>query len=128
MAVEGFSPALSRADVDHMIEVTRSVAIRSNIERYIVELARATRVDDRVQLGVSPRGCVAVARAAAALAAADGWDYVVVEHVQEVVPHVFPHRIVLRSEALIADHKLTAETVVADALATSNVPTDPGRG
>src|SRR5687768_14270486 len=70
MDIESLERVLTPGDVIDMIESTRKVFLGGNIERYIVDLARATRNDRNVELGVSPRGCVATARAAAALAAA----------------------------------------------------------
>jgi len=123
--IEALPPVLTVEGVRWMVEVARAVSVGPNVERYIVELARATRNDPRVQLPVSPRGCVALARASAALAAADGHDFVVPEHAKAMAPHVLTHRIMLRPEAVIADQQLTAKDIIDEALARVSVPDSP---
>ncbi|MFR3344952.1 MAG: AAA family ATPase [Anaerobutyricum sp.] len=63
-----------------------------NQYQYIAMLSDATRRHDMIQLGVSPRGSLALCRMAKASAFLAGRDYVVPEDVQDVVKDVFRHR------------------------------------
>ncbi|MEZ3142961.1 AAA family ATPase [Halobaculum sp. MBLA0143] len=98
---------LDRTAGDHPIEALESVATTSDLRRarrtvgdtevsepvrsYVTELANYTR--EEAQLGVSPRGSIALIRASQARAVVDGRGYVTPDDVQTEVRTVFPHRI-----------------------------------
>jgi MoxR-like ATPase len=67
---------------------------------YISELAQATLEHERVRLGISPRGTIAMMRAAQALAACRGESYVTPDHVQELLTPVWAHRLILKGQTL----------------------------
>jgi MoxR-like ATPase len=77
----------------------RQVHVADAIRRYVVEVARASRASDEVQLGASPRASLALHRAAQALAALRGRDFVTPDDVKELAPPVLAHRLILHSEA-----------------------------
>jgi MoxR-like ATPase len=84
----------SVAAVEDAIRARRTVAdvdVREPVRAYVSRLANYTR--DHAQLGVSPRGAIALVRAAQARAVLDGRDYVVPDDVQEEVRTVWEHRI-----------------------------------
>ena len=95
------------------------VHVESAIDEYIVDLVRATRTDNRVALGVSPRGAVALQNVVRAEAALQGRDFVTPDDVKAMAVPVLAHRIVLRPELWVA--RLSPIEVVADAL--KRVPT-----
>ncbi|MGQ9542767.1 MAG: AAA family ATPase [Candidatus Bathyarchaeia archaeon] len=94
------SKVASPTDIAEAIEVTRKVHVDESILKYIVDLAGATRHHERVALGVSPRGEVALLYASKAEAAAEGSPYVTPDHVKSVMFPVFNHRIILRGGRL----------------------------
>jgi MoxR-like ATPase len=59
------------------------------LQQYILDVVRATRQDEEIILGVSPRGTVALQRATQALAFLDGRDYAIPDDVKYLAPHVF---------------------------------------
>lgn len=71
----------------------RTVHINEDVRRYILALVRHTRDHQSVQLGVSPRGTLALYRASQALAALRGRDYVIPSDVKQLCPAVLTHRI-----------------------------------
>ncbi len=73
-----------------------TVQVSAPVRRYMVALTQATRDAEDVQLGVSPRGMLALLRACRVYAALLGRDYVSPDDVKALVPHVFCHRILLR--------------------------------
>jgi MoxR-like ATPase len=73
--------------------------VAPEVRRYIVDIADATRHHRDLLLGASPRGALAIQRAARALAASIGRSYVVPDDVKTLAPIVLEHRIVLSPEA-----------------------------
>jgi len=86
----------------------------------VVALGRATREDDRVSVGVSPRGVQRLFEAARARAVVAGREYVVPDDVKRVAEPTFAHRLVLTDEANVRDADPRA--VVADVLEQVEVP------
>ncbi len=68
------------------------------LRRYVVAICDATRRDDRVELGASPRAGLMLFRAAKALAALEGRDHVLPDDVQTLAPSVLAHRLLLSYE------------------------------
>ncbi|MFW5934887.1 MAG: AAA family ATPase [Halolamina sp.] len=95
-------------------ETAGQVTLSEPVRKYIGRLAEHTR--NRAQLGVSPRGSIALARTSQVRALLDGRDYVTPDDVQEEVHTVFAHRIRPRTGSE------TGEDVVAEAL--SSVPVE----
>jgi MoxR-like ATPase len=82
------------------------------LRRYAVALGEATRTDTRVELGASPRAVLMLFRASKALAALEGRDHVLPDHIQALAPAVLSHRLLLAPGATQGD----AAEVIADAL------------
>lgn len=101
-------------------QVPERVTVDPRIRAYIVELGRQTRVDDRVEVGVSPRGTQRLFEAARAAATLDGRDYVVPDDVKQLAAPVFAHRLVLNADASLQG--ATPETVTADVIGRVEVP------
>ena len=68
------------------------------IERYIVDLVQATRIDQRVALGASPRGTLALLKLARALAALRRRDFVLPDDVKAMAVPALAHRLILKPE------------------------------
>jgi MoxR-like ATPase len=68
------------------------------LRRYVVAICDATRQDERVELGASPRAGLMLFRAAKALAALEGRDHVLPDDVQTLAPSVLAHRLLLSYE------------------------------
>ena len=82
------------------------------LRRYVVAILDATRADPRVELGASPRAGLMLFRAAKALAALEGQDHALPDHVQALAPSVLTHRLLLAPDAAGDDRA----AVVRDAL------------
>jgi MoxR-like ATPase len=83
------------------------------LRRYVVAICEATRADERVELGASPRAGLMLFRASKALAALQGRDHVLPDDVQALAPSVLSHRLLLSYE-VDGDQR---ENVVRDAVA-----------
>ncbi|SHH00812.1 MoxR-like ATPase [Jatrophihabitans endophyticus] len=118
--VAQLSPVLSDADVRSMIDVVRDVDVAPALEQYIVGVATATRTMSELRLGVSPRGSLALLRAARACAAATGRSYVIPEDVKAMAPVVLSHRVILQPDAELQGR--TGTELVARAVQSVQVP------
>lgn len=63
---------------------------------YLMDIVEATRKNDRVQLGVSTRGTIALFKACQACAALEGRDFIIPEDIKKMAPYVLNHRIILK--------------------------------
>ena len=108
------------ATLAELQQVPETVEMDERVREYVVDLGRATREDDRVAVGVSPRGVQRLFEASRARATLEGRGYVVPEDVRRVVYPVITHRLVLTGEAQVRD--ISKATVVDDALDEIPVP------
>ena len=97
--VDRLVPVLSGPEVLALIEAVRVVEVAPALERYIVAISAATRELAELRLGVSPRGSLALLRAARAHAASLGRGYVLPDDVKELAPIVLGHRVLLQPDA-----------------------------
>ena len=102
-------PELRKLIVD-----TAEVYVADEIYGYVTDLAEASRHQEYIQLGVSPRGALAVCRTAKANAFLKGRDYVLPEDVEEVFLSVCAHRLVLSPKARL--HEYTADDLLTEIL------------
>jgi MoxR-like ATPase len=89
-------PVIGVEDVHAMREATTAVYVDVMLQRWIVELVRATRSLEEVAVGASVRGSLALERAARAWALLDHRQYVVPEDIERLFADVLLHRIVFR--------------------------------
>jgi MoxR-like ATPase len=112
---------LSVVDLQQVIKEVRQFRVASEIGSYAVRLAAATRAHQAVRFGASPRGSIALIRAAQGLAATHGRDYVIPDDVKDVAQPVLGHRLVLTPEAELARRQVSQ--VVAELLREVPAPT-----
>ena len=96
------------------------VHVAPEIRDYILNIGRTTRTDDRVEVGVSPRGIQRLLEATRARAVIRGREFVVPDDVKSLAPAVFSHRIVVNSAALIEG--TTRTEIIEDVLKNIEVP------
>ena len=113
-------PVASREDVAEARRSVRSVYIDRNVKYYIALIVEETRRHPAVRLGASPRGAIALARLAGALALIDGRDYVIPDDVKKAAHAALDHRIILTPEARLSG--VTPERVVEDVLGKVEPP------
>ena len=90
---------------------------------YIVALVRATREQEKIRLGASPRGVVAMTKAARAYAAILGRDYVLPDDVKQLAVPVLAHRLTLQSQSSVRLSQ-SSEALVGVLLSKIPVPTE----
>ena len=88
-------------DVCGMQEQVSTVYCAKEVRAYAASLAAASRTHPALRLGVSPRGTIALVRAAQALALLSGRDYILPDDVRRMAPSVLTHRLVLTPESMM---------------------------
>ena len=109
-------PVMDKNDLLAMQQQVDEVYMSDEIRRYIVELSRATRQDNRLALGLSPRASLAVAGMARAAAYLGGRNYVVPQDVTAIFADAAHHRLRLTEQARTGGE--TAEAILAEVLHT----------
>lgn len=102
---DGVEQILPVIDAQGLVQLQREaddVYVHESIYEYVTKLAAATRENDHIDLGVSPRGTIACVRMAKAWAFVHGRDYVLPEDVTDIFLDVAAHRIVLNAKARVA--------------------------
>ncbi|MDR0948742.1 MAG: MoxR family ATPase [Lachnospiraceae bacterium] len=89
------SSVLSLDELSKAKAQVRQVFVHDCIRQYIVEIVNATRKTDKVTLGVSPRGSLALQRAAKAYAWLSGRLYVIPDDIKALAVPVLSHRLIL---------------------------------
>ncbi|HYF92218.1 MAG TPA: MoxR family ATPase [Symbiobacteriaceae bacterium] len=93
------------------------------VQQYMLNVVRATRTQPNVELGVSPRGALAIMKACQALALVRGRDYVLPDDVQHLAVPVLAHRLITTSRARLRGQG--AQEVIAKVLSDLPVPAEP---
>lgn len=115
-------PVLAGEQLEVLQRMIRRVRVEPAVESYIVELVRATRNHSGVELGVSPRGTLALYRASQAYAAIHGRFYVIPDDVKRVARPVLSHRMIATSQTRL--HGRVMEQIIEDVLHSVPVPVE----
>ncbi|MFC3883414.1 AAA family ATPase [Bacillus songklensis] len=118
--IERLHPVMNVEDLLEIQKRVKEVYVDETIKRYIVELTHRTRQHELIHLGVSPRGSIALMKAAQALALLHGRDYCLPDDIQELAPYVLAHRLILKSEAKFGGH--TPEEIIKQIIQKVYVP------
>jgi MoxR-like ATPase len=109
-APETLGPVLEAAEVLELQDAADRVHAEESVLDYLVALVTATRTSPRLRLGVSPRGALALLRAARARALADGREFLVPDDLKALAVPALAHRVLLRG---VPGAETDAEAVVA---------------
>lgn len=115
-------PQLDNETIRQAVKICRDVHVSTAIEDYLLDFAAATRNDRAVELGLSPRGTLALFRTCQALAAVNGRDYVIPDDVKRMATVVVGHRLILNADARLRGQK--SGEVLARILAALPVPVE----
>ncbi|MBK8984895.1 MAG: MoxR family ATPase [Chloroflexi bacterium] len=109
-----------------MQTAVRQIRVETSVRHYIVNVCRATRDHDDIELGASPRATMALYRACQALAAVNGRGFVIPDDVKQMAPHVLTHRLIVNPQTRLRGR--SPEQVIAEVVATVPVPVEDGAG
>jgi MoxR-like ATPase len=118
--IEDLFPVIDLEGLLALQKEIKEVYVDETIKRYIVDIVNMTRRYPGVYLGASPRGSIALMKAAQAYAFMYGRDYVLPDDIQYLAPFVLSHRIILKSEAKFEG--TSAEEIVNRVIARIPVP------
>ncbi|MFC6757846.1 MULTISPECIES: AAA family ATPase [Haloarcula] len=113
-------PVVTPETVLELQELAEDIRVDEKVRRYIVDLARATREDDRTEIGVSPRGVQRVFEAVRASAVIDGREYATPEDVKRMARATMSHRLILTTEATVEN--VDPDDIVRSVLDSVDVP------
>ncbi len=119
---DALAPVVSAAQVVEVQRAVPRITVGDAVRRYIVALVRATRTNDAVELGASPRGSLALYQGAQALAALRGRAFVLPDDVKELAPDILGHRLMLQPEARLRGR--SPRSVVRSIVDTVAVPVE----
>ena len=115
---------IDRPGLVEMQEAIEQVHVTEPIGRYVVDVVTGTRTSQRVQVGASPRGSLALLKLSRCRAVLEGRDFVTPEDVKAVASPALSHRLMLRPELWV--QRIRPEDVVREVLET--VPTPAAEG
>ena len=118
--LDEIKPVATKEDILIMQDLVEKIYIHEKIYEYIVMLMSKTRNHPLIDLGVSPRGSVALTKLAKATAFLKNRDYVIPNDVQEIFKDVTIHRIILNTKARISN--TSEEKILLDILNSVSIP------
>ena len=119
--LEELQPVVKREEIVEAQKALKDVEASTPVMAYITALCERTRQFEQVQLGVSPRGMLALLRASQAHALVEGRDFVTPDDVRAMAEPVLAHRIVVRG---MYGRSGQGELIVAEAIKSTPVPTE----
>ena len=114
------SPVVDVETLRRVVAEVRSAHIDPKVVEYAARLTAATREHVALRYGASPRGSIALVRAAQAIAATHGRNFVTPDDIKEVARPVLEHRLILTSEAEL-NQRSTAD-ILGEVLAATTAP------
>jgi MoxR-like ATPase len=111
---------VDRESLRGMQQAIESVFVGESVGYYMVDLVAATRSSQRIQVGASPRGTLALMKLSRCRAALDGRDYVTPDDVKAIATPALAHRLMLRPELWV--QRIKADDIVRQVLETVPTP------
>ena len=121
--LDDLEPVMSAREVVELQQTVASVTVDDALVQYLMRIVAATRTSEMLDLGVSPRGTLALFRASQALALTEDRTYCIPDDIKRLVVPVFAHRIVVSSRFSSSLRRSEeAEAVLNEILKTVSVP------
>jgi len=121
--LEFVSPVMSQADVIELQNLVSEVRFDEALLEYLLQIVDATRKSESLELGISPRGTLALFRSAQAMALVEGRDFCIADDIKRLVVPCFAHRIIVNSRGGALRQKTReAEQILRDILQKISVP------
>jgi MoxR-like ATPase len=118
--LDDIEPVNDAPGIAEMIELAREVFVADTLREYIVAITGASRKHPELYLGASPRASISLLRAARAMAAAEGRDYVIPDDVKTLAGPVLIHRMIVSADAAMSGR--SNEAILAELLNEVPVP------
>ena len=118
--VEQLEAVTSKEEILKCMEEALTVHVDEAVMEYLLNLVEETRKNENLAAGISPRGSIALYKAAQSYAAVQGRNYVTPEDIKLLALPVFLKRLILKGDAIIRG--LTSETIIKQLLETIPIP------
>ncbi|MEN2984576.1 MAG: MoxR family ATPase [Dictyoglomaceae bacterium] len=92
--LEGIETVVTKEEIDYVRKNYTNVKISKEVMDYLLDIIDKTRNSDNIQLGVSPRGSIALFKGCQVYALFQGRDYIIPEDIKELAPYILNHRII----------------------------------
>ncbi|MDE6595489.1 MAG: MoxR family ATPase [Oscillospiraceae bacterium] len=120
--INRISAVLTTEDIVSLQEQVKQVRAAENVKNYIISIVTASRNNEGIRLGISPRGSIALYKAAKAWAFINGRDYITPQDVKDCGVCTLAHRIMLSPKG--KSMYVTAEAALEKLLSSVPVPTE----
>jgi MoxR-like ATPase len=117
-------PVATPEDITELQKARRRIHVSQPIREYIAEIVHATRDEEAIQIGASPRASIGLMRAGQALATLRGRKYVLPDDIKYLVPPVLTHRLVLSEDERLKGN--STDHLIEKLLNRIPVPVAPG--
>lgn len=118
--VEAVKAVVAKDEILKCMEEALSIHVDEAVLEYILSIVKTTREDYRLASGVSPRGSIALYKAAQAYAAVKGREFVTPEDIKHLAIPVFRKRIILSTDSMLKGY--TAENILEEMLSKIPLP------
>jgi MoxR-like ATPase len=116
-------PVMSEEDVSELQRLAADVRVDEVLVDYLLQIVAQTRENDAIELGISPRGTLALFRSAQAMALVEGRDFCIADDIKRLVLPCFAHRIIVSSRyANVTRRTHEAEHLLQEILMKTKVP------
>jgi len=116
-------PVMTREEILHLQNLVMQVRVDDTLVDYLLQIVEKTRKSDGIELGISPRGSLALFRSAQALALIEGRDFCIADDIKRLVIPCFAHRLIISSRyANSMQRTYEAEKILKDILLQTRVP------
>lgn len=120
-SIEDIEEVVSKEELKEAQKLVMGIKVGDAIKEYIVDISRATRKSDKVKIGLSLRGSIAMMKASQAVAAMSGRDYVIPDDVKAIVYEVALHRLICKNYSVLSNEQTTKD-ILSNILAEVPVP------
>jgi len=120
--IDILEPVIEAGAIFELRDAVADIHVAPDVRRYVTQLVRSTRDHGQIELGVSPRGSLALYRAAQAYALIRDRPFVTPDDVKYLAPSVLAHRLIPSSETRLRGK--TAADLIAELVATVAVPVE----
>jgi MoxR-like ATPase len=116
-------PAVTLEEIKFVQQNYSSVYVSKDINEYIVNIIASTRANNKIKLGSSPRGSMALRKASQAYAAISGRNYVIPDDIKYLARFILGHRIILNSQSSL--YSANPGDIIDEIIGSIQVPMEP---
>jgi MoxR-like ATPase len=120
--LDGLQQVVNPPEIIDMQAAVRQIRVEASVRNYVVNICRATRHHEDIDLGASPRATMALYRTCQALAAIRGREFVIPDDVKTMSPYVLTHRLMVNPQTRLRGR--LPEDVIREIVETVAVPVE----